>query len=150
MCRGCLFVKVDIPSGGDIDGCLKEDIIEELRSKGEFGTFIGKGTYMYSEFTEKGRMVLDHEMAMLDEKHCKEIFNQPQSKDSEEFDAQSKAFWKARDRAYDSYKQYLYDRMMRAEKLPLSKVRELYAIKKRQSLKPAGSKQLITFLEASA
>jgi hypothetical protein len=30
MCRGCLFVQVDVESGGDIDGCFKQDIIEEL------------------------------------------------------------------------------------------------------------------------
>ncbi|MHA1286007.1 MAG: hypothetical protein ACTSPB_01265 [Candidatus Thorarchaeota archaeon] len=30
MCRGCFFVKIDIPSGGDIDGCYKKLIIEDL------------------------------------------------------------------------------------------------------------------------
>jgi len=30
VCRGCFFVRVDIPSGGDIDGCNKHDILEGL------------------------------------------------------------------------------------------------------------------------
>lgn len=33
MCRGCLFVIVDIPSGGDIDGCHKIEILEELATE---------------------------------------------------------------------------------------------------------------------
>lgn len=95
MCRGCLFVKIDEESGGDIDGCLKEDIIEELRSEGTFRVQVDKNSWMVSRFTEKGRMVLDHELALLDEKHCKEVLNQPQPKDREEFVAQSRAFWEA-------------------------------------------------------
>ena len=34
MCRGCLFVKVDVPSGGDIDGCcLKQGVIDEFKGE---------------------------------------------------------------------------------------------------------------------
>jgi len=33
MCRGCVFVQVDEESGGDIDGCFKADIIEDLENE---------------------------------------------------------------------------------------------------------------------
>ena len=71
-------MKVDIPSGGDIKGCLKQDAIDEF--KGE----IRKPNLLRSRFQgiseAKAMLVLNHEEAPLNEKHCKEALKQPKPK----------------------------------------------------------------------
>lgn len=134
MCNNCLFVKLD-SDGVDIDGCLKSEIIEELRSEGIFETQIDKNTTMKSRFSIKGQYVLNCEENRLDEKHCSEPFNFGSIPTYCPDRQQNEAFCKARERAYQSYKQYLWDRMRRAETLSLAEVRRLYPPKTKVTAK---------------
>ena len=133
MCRGCLFVKVDVPSGGDIDGCLKQDVIDEF--KGE----IRKPNLLRSRFEgvseAKAMLVLNHEETLLDEQHCNEVLKQPKPKNQEEFKQQSEKWFKAQDKAYVSYEQFLADKIEKAEKLPMLTLHRLYLVKDKPKCK---------------
>ncbi len=134
MCHTCLFVKLD-SDGVDIDGCLKSEIIEELRAEGTFTIQEDKDTTITSRFSIKGQYVLNYEENHLDEKHCSEPFQFKSTPDYCPVRQENEAFCKARERAYQSYKQFLWDRMMRAEKLSLADVRRLYPVKDKVTAK---------------
>jgi hypothetical protein len=149
MCRGCLFVKVDIPSGGDIDGCLKQDIIDEFKADLDLPSLMRRLTSCQSTGKEKALIILNYEESFLDEKQCKENFNQPEPKDAEEIREQDKQFFKARERAYQSFKQYISDRILRAKNLPISIVRRDFEVKLAPFLSAKNCVRLTAFMEAS-
>ena len=78
MCRGCLFVIVDIPSGGDIDGCWKMNILEDLASEYPNNPIIKK------------------KLEEMDEEKCFVGFWQPKPKNQEEFEKQAKEWFDCR------------------------------------------------------
>ena len=88
MCRGCLFVQVD-ESSGDIDGCWKDDIFDDLlgdcRFKPEEKAILQK--------------LADIFVTWANEDVCFEGLKQSQPKTKEEFDKQCEEWWKARARA---------------------------------------------------
>lgn len=71
MCRGCLFVIVDIPSGGDIDGCHKQEILEEL----------------FNEYPDNPMLLKEWEIVESEE-NCFVNLWQPKPKNPEEFKKQ--------------------------------------------------------------
>lgn len=142
-------MKVDIPSGGDIDGCLKQDIIDSF--KADLKKPVSMRDLFQNISAEKGLMVLAYEEAHLDGEHCKEYFlNKPQAKDAEEFRWQNEEYWKARDRAYRSYQQYVSDKMLRAEKLPMSKLRRMYSVRHHQLKVAHPGTSLAVFIKEGA
>lgn len=105
MCRGCLFVIVDIPSGGDIDGCWKLEILEELA--GEF-----PNNAMIKEALEK----LDED---LDEEKCFVGFWQPKPKNPKEFRAQTLEWLECRAKVIANYEKEWRKRLAEGSKLEL-------------------------------
>ncbi len=86
-CRGCLFVKVDVPSGGDIDGCRKEALLDSLKSK-------------YAD-NKKAMLFLEYEASRLREGRCAKRVS---SESSLTFEQQLEL-------AYDDFEQYLKRRI---------------------------------------
>ena len=76
MCRGCLFVIVDIESGGDIDGCWKMEILEDLA-----------GEFPNDPIIKKKLENIEQD---LDEEKCFVGFWQPKPLNEEEFKKQAK------------------------------------------------------------
>jgi membrane protein involved in colicin uptake len=140
MCRGCLFVKVDVSSGGDIDGCIKNDVIDEFKNVKYIDLLRAK---------EKALMVLNYEESLIDEENCVEELKQPESANEEEIKEQWSQWLKARDKACRSYKQYLSDRILRAEKLPMSALRRMFEVKAAPVLSSKNCVKLTAFMEAS-
>ena len=89
MCRGCLFVIVDIPSGGDIDGCCKMEILEEIGSGFPDNPIIKKKL----EEMEKD----------LDEENCFVGFWQPKPQNEEEFKKQAAEWLECRTKIIHNY-----------------------------------------------
>ena len=89
MCRGCLFVIVDIDSGGDIDGCWKIEILEDLASEFPNNPIIQKKL----ENTEKD----------LDEEKCFLGFWQPKPVNQEQFKKQAKEWLECRKKVIAKY-----------------------------------------------
>ena len=104
-CRGCLFVKVDIPSGGDIDDCFKDRLIGEFKEK-------------YAE-SKKAMLFLDFEAARVDDRRC-----------AKGVDDQSElSFEVQRSRAIEAYRVYLESTLTWVEQQPWSILRRKYAVK---------------------
>jgi hypothetical protein len=142
-CRDCLFVKVDIASGGDIDGCLKVDILNEFKCK-VLEPFSGLGVSK-----EKAMLFLNFESVKVDsEKQCVEVmFKQPKHSNIEEFARQNREFFEARERACRSYKQWVSDRLRANERLPMSILRSRYQETVERRLSAYCTKPLAPFLE---
>lgn len=82
-CRDCVLVKVDEASGGDVDGCLREDIIDEL-------------AHAFPEQKEE----LEKLQCEEDGKGIAINIMDFHPENPEEFQKCSNVFWKMRDRMY--------------------------------------------------
>jgi len=102
-CRDCLLVKVDDPSGGDIDGCLRDDIIDELLSQYYGGKAISPETL---DRIEELRCQEDESGFMP----WKNLFH---PKNPEEFRKLNDLFFEARERAYNQTKAKLRKKIER-------------------------------------
>ena len=97
MCRGCLFVIVDIPSGGDIESCWKQEIIERF----------------YENYPKDTKIhdLLENEEKKLDEDQCFVGFWQPQPKNKDEFEKQTREWMECREKVIAAYERNLRKRV---------------------------------------
>ena len=89
MCRGCLFVIIDIASGGDIDGCWKLEIVQQLASE-----------FPNSPIIKEKLENIEEE---LDEEKCFVGFWQPKPLNKEEFEKQAKEWLECREKIIEHY-----------------------------------------------
>ena len=114
-CRDCVLVKVDEESGGDIDGCLRDDIIDEIASR-----FPDK-----KEELEKLRCEEDGKGIAIN-------FMDFQPENHEEFLKCADLFWKMRERMYHLTKLHL---LYKIEKLKEAKLIGINATTKMPNLR---------------
>ncbi len=93
-CRGCIFVIVDEESGGDIDGCMKDNIID-----GVIGEELGRCTLGPPISLCEARKLLD-DIAPKEDANCFEEWPDYPGLSYEEANRKS---WKAREKAHNEY-----------------------------------------------
>jgi hypothetical protein len=106
-CRGCLLVKVDIPSGGDIDDCHKARLISEFKEK--YGN------------SKKALFFLDFEIRAVAGHQCFKGIDEQSSLD----------FANQQSRAIERFKDHLERTLAWVELQPWSILRRKFAAKAR-------------------
>ena len=104
-CRGCLFVKVDVPSGGDVDDCFKDRLIGEFKEK-------------HAE-SKKAMLYLNFETVRITDRRCARAVD----------DKSELCFEVQRSRAIEDYRVYLASTLCWVEQQPWSILRRKYAVK---------------------
>lgn len=104
-CRGCLFVKVDIPSGGDIDDCHRARLISEFKEK--------------NGNSRKALFFLDFEIRSVAAHRCVRGVDEQSSLN----------FALQQSRAIERYRVHLESTLTWVEQQPWSILRRKYAVK---------------------